>query len=377
MSMISNSADSCAWSGIVENSASSKPWSWSYCTLCRMISSQSSGLTPKRKANFSDRYDLGETLGTGAFATVKLGIKLDDGSRYAIKIVTKSKLSRSDERSLRDEISILQELHKFPDPNPHIIKLISVYNEPHYYYLVTELVEGGGLFHRIVKKKSYSENETREICRILIGAIGYCHDHNFCHRDLKPENLLLMSNDNDSDIKIADFGFARRVTSEACLSTKCGTPYYVAPEILNSVLYGTKVDMWSLGVITYILLAGYPPFEDINLRRLFHRICVGKFTFHEEYWAEISNHAKDLVTNLLKVNPKQRFNAHQALEHPWFQDDQKELQAHDLKDSLSKLRTFNAHRKLKATVYAVTMSSTFHGKKHSVSVEYDNSHYEK
>lgn len=372
---MSGNINSYVWSGVVENSSSRGKWL--DCSCCRMISSYGSGWTPNRKAKFSDRYSLGETLGTGAFATVKLGIRLEDDSKYAVKIVTKSKLSRSDEGALRDEISILQALHSLPDPSPHILKLISVYNEPNFYYLVTELVEGGGLFQRIIEKRSYSEKETRDICLILIGAIGYCHDHNFAHRDLKPENLLLMSKGNDSDIKIADFGFARRVTSEACLSTKCGTPYYVAPEVLSGVLYGTKVDMWSLGVITYILLAGYPPFEDINLRRLFHRICIGKFTFHQDYWADVSHHAKDLVTNLLQVNPRERFNAQQALQHPWFQDDQQVLATHDLKDSLSKLRTFNAQRKLRATVYAVTMLSTFHGKKHSLNVDYGNSHYEK
>jgi len=253
---MSNYASSYVWSGVVENSTTRTKWS--ECCYCRFLSNYG-GWTSGTRVKFSDKYVLGETLGSGAFATVKLGTKIEDESKYAVKIVSKSKLSRNDERSLRDEISILQELHSFPSPNPHIIKLLSVYNEPSFYYLVTELVEGGGLFQRIVSKKSYSEKETRDISRILIGAIGYCHNHNFAHRDLKPENLLLMSQDNDSDIKIADFGFAKRVTSDACLSTKCGTPYYVAPEILGGQLYGTKVDMWSLGVIIYILLAGYPP----------------------------------------------------------------------------------------------------------------------
>jgi len=375
---MSSSVNSYVLSGVIENSASSGGWSLSKCSCCRMISNYGSGMSlTSGKASFSDKYVLGQTLGSGAFATVKLGTRIDDGSRYAVKIVAKSKLSRSDESSLRDEISILQALHSFPDPNSHIIKLISVYNEPSMYYLVTELVEGGGLFQRIVSKKSYSEKETRDICRILIGTIGYCHAHHFAHRDLKPENLLLMSNHSDSDIKIADFGFAKRVISEACLKTKCGTPYYVAPEVLSGVLYGTKVDMWSLGVITYILLAGYPPFEDINLRRLFHRICIGKFTFHQDYWADVSPNAKSLVSNLLKINPRERLSAQQALQHPWFSDDNKQLAAHNLKDSLSKLRTFNAQRKLKATAYTVTMLSTFHGKKHSISVEHGNSHYEK
>lgn len=138
----------------------------------------------------------------------------------------------------------------------HIIRLYGVYEEPSYYYLITEQMKGGELFDRIVSKSFYNEKEARDVCKILFEAIGYCHSKSIAHRDLKPENLLLQSEDNDSAIKIADFGFAKKVLTPNSLTTQCGTPGYVAPEILEGVAYDTKSDMWSLGVIIYILLGG-------------------------------------------------------------------------------------------------------------------------
>jgi len=165
--------------------------------------------------------------------------------------VTKSKLTKEDEIALKDEIIVLRELQ-----HQHIIRLYDVFEEKSFWYLVTEKMTGGELFDRIVSKSFYNEKEARDVCKILFEAIGYCHSHSVAHRDLKPENLLLRSEDNDSEIKIADFGFAKKVLTPNSLTTQCGTPGYVAPEILEGVAYDTKSDMWSLGGIVYIQLGG-------------------------------------------------------------------------------------------------------------------------
>merc|ERR1711966_159928 len=148
-------------------------------------------------------------------------------------------------------------------------------------------------------KSYYNEKEARMTCKILLEAVNYCHSRKVAHRDLKPENLLLRSETDDSSIKIADFGFARVVKRPQSLTTQCGTPGYVAPEILEGTPYDTKADMWSVGVILYILLGGYPPFIENNQRELFRKIRRGDFEFHEEYWGAISADAKGLISSLL------------------------------------------------------------------------------
>lgn len=192
--------------------------------------------------------------------------------------------------------------------HPNIMTLREFFVESEYYYLVTEFVSGGELFDRIVEKTFYSEKEARDLVKILLGAIKYCHDQDVVHRDLKPENLLLMSADDDASIKLADFGFAKSVTKDdAGLVTTCGTPGYVAPEILEGSPYGKPVDVWSIGVITYILLAGYPPFHDESQPILFRKIRKGKYQYDSPYWDNVSDDAKDFISRMLVVNPKDRY----------------------------------------------------------------------
>lgn len=236
----------------------------------------------------------------------------------------------------------------------HIINLYDVFDEPSYYYLVTELMLGGELFDRIVTKTFYTEKEARDVCRILFDALGYCHSHAIAHRDLKPENLLLMSRNDDKNIKIADFGFAKKVTSSKCLLTQCGTPGYVAPEILHGVPYGVKADMWSLGVITYILLGGYPPFIEQNQRELFKKIKRGQYEFHVEYWGQISKEAKDLIAGLLTVDPDRRMSAEKALQNPWITGSDEMLDGKDLGVNLEQFRRYNAKRKVRQAVLTVS-----------------------
>lgn len=303
---------------------------------------------PQSSNNFRENYKLGAVLGKGAFSEVKEGTSLKDKKSYAIKIVTKKKLTPEDETALKDEIDILTNLdHK------HIIRLYEVFDEDAYYYLVTERMMGGELFDRIVAKAYYNEKEARDTCKIIFEAMAYIHKKHIAHRDLKPENLLLMSEHSDSDIKLADFGFAKKAVDEECLTTQCGTPGYVSPEILEGVRYGTKADMWSLGVIVYILLGGYPPFIEENQRELFRKIRRGQYEFHDEYWGGVSKDAKDLISSLLSVDPKQRLTSEEALRHRWICGDDAELEKFDLGVNLAELRKFNAKRKFKAAAIAV------------------------
>eukprot|EP00541_Cyclophora_tenuis_P014409 CAMPEP_0116562530 /NCGR_PEP_ID=MMETSP0397-20121206/12207_1 /TAXON_ID=216820 /ORGANISM="Cyclophora tenuis, Strain ECT3854" /LENGTH=355 /DNA_ID=CAMNT_0004088829 /DNA_START=88 /DNA_END=1155 /DNA_ORIENTATION=+ len=301
---------------------------------------------------FNELYKLGKQLGEGAFSVVKEGSHKQSHSSFAIKIVTKAKLTHEDEAALKDEIDVLRELqHK------HIIRLYDVFDEPQFYYLVTEKMSGGELFDRIVQKSYYNEKEARDVCKILFEALGYCHKKKVAHRDLKPENLLLNSEHNDSDIKIADFGFAKKVTEPNTLTTQCGTPGYVAPEILEGVPYDTKADMWSLGVIVYILLGGYPPFIEQNQRDLFRKIRKGQYEFHDEYWGQVSTDAKDLISSLLTVSPLRRLSADDALENKWMLGDASRLAGKDLGKNLEEFKKFNAKRKFKGAVKAVIASN--------------------
>jgi calcium/calmodulin-dependent protein kinase I len=300
---------------------------------------------PQNPGSFRDHYSVGKTLGEGAFSIVKEVTHRANRANYAAKIVTKTKLTREDEIALKDEISILKAM-----THSHIINLYDVFDENAYYYLVTELMLGGELFDRIVTKTFYNEKEARDVCKILFQALDYCHSKKVAHRDLKPENLLLVSRTDDKNIKLADFGFAKKVSSSKCLLTQCGTPGYVAPEILHGVPYGTKADLWSLGVITYILLGGYPPFIEQNQRELFKKIKRGQYEFHVEYWGQISKEAKDLIAGMLTVDPDKRISASRALQDPWITGSDEMLAGNDLGANLDQFRRYNAKRKVRQAV---------------------------
>jgi len=203
------------------------------------------------------------------------------------------------------------------------------------------------------KKTIYNEKEARDVSKILIEALRYCHERHIVHRDLKPENLLLASEDDDISIKIADFGFAKRCTKPKSLKTQCGTPGYVAPEILKGVLYDSQADMWSLGVIIYILLGGYPPFIEENQRELFKKIMKGRYKFHDEYWSDISDDGKDLIKSLMNIDTETRLTAEQALSSKWMKTGDEVLAGKDLGANLTKFQAFNAKRKLKATIKTI------------------------
>ncbi|KAL9178277.1 hypothetical protein ACHAXT_001705 [Thalassiosira profunda] len=309
-----------------------------------------------RQVNIADDYDVHEKLGEGAFAVVKKATRKETGETCAIKIVNRSSLNKEVEAALQQEIEILKELD-----HRHIMRLDNVVVTIKNYYLVAEYLEGGELFDRIVEKSSYTESEARDVCRILFDALSYMSERGIVHRDLKPENLLLQYKHSDSEIKIADFGFAKKATNDHSLDTMCGTPGYVAPEILNRETYGTKVDMWSMGVILFIMLGGYPPFYADNPRELLRLTKKGQFEFDPEYWGEISGGAKDMICSLIVTDPAKRSSADDVLAHPWINEDKRRLRQMSLAKTQVELKKYLARMRFKKAIHSILFVNTFTG----------------
>lgn len=282
------------------------------------------------------QYEMRETLGRGAFSVVKLGINKDTGEKVAIKVISKPPSLSQKSGTLSREIDIMKTLdHK------HIVRFYGACENFRYYFLVLEYLPGGELFDRIVKKKYFFENEARNIILQLVVAMQYCHSRNVVHRDLKPGNLLLDSVDDPANIKVADFGFSTITDGNDNLKTQCGTPSYVAPEILFNQAYGCSCDMWSIGVITFVVLSGKLPFSHANQAILFKRIKAGIYSFPGDIWAGISDEAIDFVKKLLIVNSSDRLTANQALEHEWMTKEESSLSSNSLNKSLETLRKTN------------------------------------
>ncbi|CAD5219528.1 unnamed protein product [Bursaphelenchus okinawaensis] len=258
-----------------------------------------------------DQYEIREVLGTGAFSRVNLAeCRFDPGHLVAVKCIDKKAL-KGKEESLENEIKVLRRLR-----HPNIVQLYDTFEEKGYVYLVMELVTGGELFDRIVAKGSYTERDASNLIRQVLEAVAFMHDNGVVHRDLKPENLLYYNNDEESKIMISDFGLSKTEES-GIMATACGTPGYVAPEVLQQKPYGKAVDVWSIGVIAYILLCGYPPFYDENDANLFAQIIKGEYEFDSPYWDDISDSAKDFISHLMCCDPSKRYSCGNALEHPW------------------------------------------------------------
>jgi len=273
-------------------------------------------------------------LGTGNFSQVKLGIDKNSKEKVAIKIIDKKRVKHKPEM-LSNEVEILIKMD-----HPNVIKLLDLFDATEHLYLVMELVTGGELFDRIVERESYSEADAKEVMRQLLSALEYIHANDIVHRDLKPENLLLETEDNDTNIKLSDFGLSKIYEAEFLLKTACGTPGYVAPEILQASGYGPAIDMWSAGVILYILLCGYPPFYNDNDAVLFESILNAKYHFHSPYWDHISKPAKDLIKALLVIDPAVRLTATQAKDSEWFHvtNTPEQPLPHKLKEELTLFR---------------------------------------
>ncbi|KAJ3299862.1 calcium calmodulin-dependent protein kinase type 1G [Borealophlyctis nickersoniae] len=257
------------------------------------------------------KYQLGDQLGTGAFSEVKIGVERSTGQKFAVKIIDKAKC-KGKETMIDTEVNILKRAR-----HDHIIKLYEMYEIDNKIYLIMELVTGGELFDDIVRRGKYTEADAARIVHKVLLAIEYLHELGIAHRDLKPENLLLSDKSSNPKIMISDFGLSKIFNDDEVMKTACGTPGYVAPEVLQRKGYGKEVDLWSLGVITYILLCGYPPFYDQNNVELFKQIMAGKYEFDRPWWDNISESARDFIRHLLVLDPRSRYTAREALAHPY------------------------------------------------------------
>jgi len=258
-----------------------------------------------------DSYEIGKDLGRGGFSVVKKGKNRKNGEDVAVKCIKKKNLKKEELQLLTREIAIMQKL-----THPNIIQLFEVFDTPTDLFLVLEYVPGGELFDQIVERGTYSERDAALLISQVLEGVKYMHSHGVVHRDLKPENLLCA---NEHSIKIADFGLSKD-TETGFLQTACGTPSYVAPEVLSGKPYNSEVDIWSIGVITYVLLCGATPFYDAVQSALFKRIMAADYKFHSPEWDDVSHNAKDFVSKMLVVNPANRLSAEQALQHPWISE---------------------------------------------------------
>ncbi|KAI3613268.1 calcium calmodulin dependent protein [Moniliophthora roreri] len=267
------------------------------------------------------QYRTGKTLGSGTYAIVKEAIHIKTGKYYACKVINK-KLMEGREYMVRNEIAVLK---RISSGYPNIVTLHDYFETAHNLYLCFDLCTGGELFDRICAKGNYYEADAADLVRIIMRAVKYIHNAGIVHRDLKPENLLFRTPAEDADIMIADFGLSRIMEEEkfSMLTEICGTPGYMAPEIFKKTGHGKPVDIWAMGVITYFLLAGYTPFDRDSQQAEMEAIIAGDYKFEPiEYWANVSETARDFVRECLTIDPASRPTAEEALSHKWLADSQ-------------------------------------------------------
>uniref|UniRef100_A0A8B9H7E7 calcium/calmodulin-dependent protein kinase n=1 Tax=Astyanax mexicanus TaxID=7994 RepID=A0A8B9H7E7_ASTMX len=262
---------------------------------------------------FTDEYQLYEELGKGAFSVVRRCVKLCTGQEYAAKIINTKKLSARDHQKLEREARICRLLK-----HPNIVRLHDSISEEGFHYLLFDLVTGGELFEDIVAREYYSEADASHCIQQILEAVLHCHQMGVVHRDLKPENLLLASKCKNAAVKLADFGLAIEVQGDQqAWFGFAGTPGYLSPEVLRKEAYGKPVDIWACGVILYILLVGYPPFWDEDQHKLYQQIKAGAYDFPSPEWDTVTPEAKNLINQMLTINPAKRITAQEALKHPW------------------------------------------------------------
>ena len=269
----------------------------------------------KVKGKLEDKYEIVKEIGTGGFSRCLLVKNKTTGILYACKELAKKKLS--DYEGLMREVNLMIKLD-----HPNIIKLYEVYENEKYIYLIMELCTGGELFDRIVENtengKPFTEKQAANLFRQMMSAINYCHKNGIVHRDLKPENLLYLNKDENSPIKVIDFGMSKRFDSAHFMSEKVGTAYYISPEVLKGK-YDEKCDIWSAGVILYIIICGYPCFNGDDDDEIFAAIQKGKIYFPSPEWDNISNDVKDLIKKMC-TSPEKRLTAEQVLNETWVKD---------------------------------------------------------
>ncbi|KAM8858431.1 calcium/calmodulin-dependent protein kinase type II subunit gamma isoform 13-T13 [Spinachia spinachia] len=309
---------------------------------------------------FTDEYQLYEELGKGAFSIVRRCIKKSTGQEYAAKIINTKKLSArgeysgaADHQKLEREARICRLLK-----HPNIVRLHDSISEEGFHYLVFDLVTGGELFEDIVAREYYSEADASHCINQILESVSHIHQHDIVHRDLKPENLLLASKMKGAAVKLADFGLAIEVQADQqAWFGFAGTPGYLSPEVLRKDPYGKPVDIWACGVILYILLVGYPPFWDEDQHKLYQQIKAGAYDFPSPEWDTVTPEAKNLINQMLTINPAKRITADQAIKHPWVCQRSTVASMMHRQETVECLRKFNARRKLKGAILTTMLVS--------------------
>ncbi|KAK7337340.1 hypothetical protein VNO77_17907 [Canavalia gladiata] len=304
---------------------------------------QAESILLRKSGHFKEYYNLGAQLGKGQYGTTFLCTEKANGQRHACKSIPKVKLVTDDDvEDVRREIQIMHHLAGCPN----VISIKGAYEDGVAVHVVMELCEGGELFDRIVERGYYTERKAAKLARTIVSVIEACHSRGVMHRDLKPENFLFNDGHEDSTLKAIDFGMSVFFKPGDIFSDVVGSPYYIAPEVLRRQ-YGPEVDVWSAGVIIYILLCGIPPFWGESEQEIFQEVLHGDLDFSSDPWPNISETAKDLIRKMLVRDPRKRITAHEVLRHPWIQVDG--VASDKPLDSavLSRLKQFSAMNKLK------------------------------
>jgi len=286
---------------------------------------------------------LNNTIGKGAFGSVEKCVHKSTGREAAVKVLRKENFKKKELEMIVNEISIIKELD-----HPNILRIYEAYESKEWLYIVTELITGGELFDEISKRQNFTEADAAIIIKQILEAVSYWHGNNIVHKDLKPENLMLQEKDNVEYVKVIDFGTAQKFNPEMKMNKVIGTPYYVAPEVLQGN-YDEKWDIWSIGVIMYILLSGEPPFNGEDDNEILAKVKIGDYNFSSSRWRNISKHAKDLIKLMLSKEPEKRIKANEALKHEWFANMKKKNNKKDsawLKNTLKDLENFRIEQKM-------------------------------
>ncbi|KAH1072142.1 hypothetical protein J1N35_024470 [Gossypium stocksii] len=303
--------------------------------------------------NIRDLYTIGRKLGQGQFGTTYLCTEISTNFEYACKSICKRKLlSKEDVEDVRREIQIMHHLagHK------NIVTIKGAYEDTLYVHIVMELCSGGELFDRIIERGHYTERKAAALTKIIVGVVEACHSLGVMHRDLKPENFLLVNKDDDFSLKAIDFGLSVFFKPGQIFTDVVGSPYYVAPEVLLKH-YGPEVDVWTAGVILYILLSGVPPFWAETQQGIFDAVLKGDIDFHSDPWPVISDSAKDLIRKMLCSQPSERLTAHEVVCHPWISQNGVAPDRALDPAVLSRLKQFSAMNKLKKMALRVIAES--------------------
>jgi calcium-dependent protein kinase len=307
------------------------------------------------KAKITDFYEIGETLGKGGFGEVKIGSDLGSGKTYAVKVLSKLKFAaESDRENMKLETSLMAKV----TGHPNVVNLHETYEDRGNFYLVMDLCQGGELMDRIVQSKHFSERVASRYFKQMLSALKHCHDHHVVHRDLKPENFLFQSHSETAALMLTDFGLSTYIaTPDTVIRDACGSAYYIAPEVFTR-RYTRMADVWSLGIILYLLLAGTVPFgydaEEEN--EVYEAIQKEPLRLEGSVWSKVSGAAKELVVGLLEKDPSKRYTVEEALAHPWVAGDA----AVDVaipQSVVSSMYNFNARNKFKKAALKLIAST--------------------